>query len=188
MVDSVEQVTRARLRALRTRLGWSLDELSARADLCPSTISRIETGKRTISLDVLVPLARALGVGVDELVAPHDDHDVVIRPRPAMCGAATIWPLTRPGAGRVAVKMRLEPTDRLPEPQVHAGHDWMFVLHGTVELTLGDRRILVRAGEAAEFSTMTPHATAAHRRPAELIMVVDRDGERSHLAQQRPVP
>lgn len=182
MAPDVEQITRARLRAWRTRLGWSLDELAARSNLSASTISRIETGKRTISLDVLVPLARAMGIGVDELVAPDDDHDVVIRPRPAMWGAAMVWPLTKPGASQVAVKMRLEPTDRTPEPQVHAGHDWMFVIHGTVLLTLGERQVLVRAGEAAEFSTMTPHAVAAHRRPAELIMVFDRDGERAHLA------
>jgi len=86
-------------------------------------------------------------------------------------------------AGMVAIKMRLVPTDVEPESQVHPGHDWMFVLQGTVLLTLGERRFVVRAGEAAEFSTMTPHGMVAQRRPAEVIMVFDRDGERAHLAQ-----
>src|SRR5690606_37939793 len=54
----IEQVVRTRLRSLRTTLGLSLHELAARTDLSPSTISRVETGKRTISLDVLIPLAR----------------------------------------------------------------------------------------------------------------------------------
>ena len=60
--DDIEDLVRTRLRSLRTTLGLSLDELGARTSLSPSTISRVETGKRTISLDILVPLARALQV------------------------------------------------------------------------------------------------------------------------------
>ncbi len=68
MGDEIEQVVRTRLRSLRTTLGLSLDEVAARTNLSPSTISRIETGKRTISLDVLVPLAGALHVDLDALL------------------------------------------------------------------------------------------------------------------------
>ncbi|WP_370462014.1 helix-turn-helix domain-containing protein, partial [Micromonospora sp. ALFpr18c] len=50
-LNEIERVVRTRLRALRNTLGFSLDELAARTNLSPSTISRIETGKRTISLD-----------------------------------------------------------------------------------------------------------------------------------------
>ena len=53
--SEIDQVVRSRLRSLRTTLGLSLDELAARTHLSASTISRIETGKRTISLDVLLP-------------------------------------------------------------------------------------------------------------------------------------
>lgn len=181
MTTDLEATTRARLRALRLHRGWSLDDLARRADLSPSTISRIETGKRTIGLDVLVPLARALGARLDELVAADDDGDVVIRPAPTGMHGATVWQLSRPGAATAAVKMRLQPGGQRPEPQVHPGHDWMFVLSGTVELTLGERHLTVREGEAAEFSTMTPHAVVAVDAPAEVIMVFDRDGQRSHL-------
>jgi transcriptional regulator with XRE-family HTH domain len=177
----VEAITRARLRALRSQRGWSLDDLGERAGLSASTISRIETGKRTVGLDVLVPLARALGVRLDELVADDDDGDVVIRPTATGSDDATVWALSRPGASTAAIKVRLRPSRRRPEPQVHPGHDWLFVLTGTVELTLGERLLTVQAGEAAEFSTMTPHAVAAVGGPAELIMVFDRDGERTHM-------
>ena len=56
-LNEIERVVRTRLRSLRTTLGLSLDELAERTNLSPSTISRIETGNRTISLDVLLPLA-----------------------------------------------------------------------------------------------------------------------------------
>ena len=50
-----------------------------------------------------------------------------------------------------------------------------------MRLLLGEREILVEAGEAAEFATMTPHAFAASDGPAELVMIFDRDGQRAHV-------
>lgn len=178
---AIEDVVRTRLRSLRTAQGLSLDEVGARANLSPSTISRVETGKRTISLDVLVPLAGALGVGLDALLDAADDDDVVIRPEPSSRGGRTTWMLSRPTGNLLAIKMRLEPTDEPPRQKVHPGHDWFFVTEGRVRLLLGEREIMVEAGQAAEFATMTPHATQAVDGPAELIMIFDRDGHRAHV-------
>jgi transcriptional regulator with XRE-family HTH domain len=185
-VQDVESVVRTRLRSLRTTLGLSLNDLAARADLSPSTISRIETGNRTISLDVLVPLARALQIGLDTLLDTHDDDDVVIRPEVSSSGERTSWMLSRPTANTIALKVRYEPTDRAPEQRTHPGHDWFFVTEGQVRLLLGEREIFVEEGEAAEFDTMTPHSIAAIGSPAELIMVFDRDGHRAHVHNMSP--
>jgi quercetin dioxygenase-like cupin family protein len=110
------------------------------------------------------------------------DADVVIRPLPTTSDGATSGPLTRQGgpSGVAAAKMRLEPTTRRRPLRVHPGHDWFFVLSGTVQLFLGERQILVAAGEAAEFSTTVPHGWVAHDGPAELIMIFDRDGQHAH--------
>ena len=176
----VETTVRARLRSLRRTLGWSLDDLAQRSHLSASTISRIETGKRTISLDVLIALADALEVDVNSLVDVHEDDDIIIRPAPSTWPGVTIWPLSRPTSSTAALKMRLEPTADRPEPRIHPGHDWLFVLAGRLELSLGERRAIVRAGEAAEFSTMTPHSIDAIDSPAEFIMVVNGGGRRDH--------
>jgi transcriptional regulator with XRE-family HTH domain len=185
-LDEIEQVVRTRLRSLRTTLGLSLDELAARTNLSASTISRVETGKRTISLDILLPLAQALQVDLDALLDVLNDDDVIIRPTPSTSGKRTTWMLNRPTGSTVALKMRLEPTRRRPEPRVHPGRDWFFVLDGRVRLLLGDREIVVEAGEAAEFATMTPHAFAAVDGPAELVMIFDRDGHRAHVHRDGP--
>ena len=177
----IEQVVRTRLRSLRTTLGLSLDELAARTNLSPSTISRVETGKRTISLDILLPLAAGLQVGLDALLDVSSDDDVVIRPAPSRSGGRTTWMLSRPGGGTVAVKLRIEPTRTRPQQRVHPGHDWLFVLSGRLLLSLGEREIVVDTGEAAEFATMTPHAFAAIDQPAELLMIFDRDGQQAHI-------
>lgn len=178
---AVEQLVRHRLRSLRHTLGLSLDDLAARTNLSPSTISRVETGKRTISLDVLLPLAAALQVNLDALLNVRSDDDVVIRPTPSTSGERTTWMLSRPTGSTIAVKVRLEPTPSAPEQRVHPGHDWFFVTEGRVRLSLGERDVTVETGEAADFATMTPHAFAAIDGPAELIMIFNRDGHRAHM-------
>jgi len=180
-VNEIEYTVRTRLRSLRVTLGLSLDQLAERSHLSASTISRIETGKRTISLDVLLPLAKALQVGLDTLLDVSGDDDVVIRPVPSSSGVRTTWMLGRATGNTIAIKMRLEPAEQLPEQRVHPGHDWFFVIAGRVKLALGERQIMVETGEAAEFATMTPHAFGAVDGPAELIMIFDRDGQRAHI-------
>jgi transcriptional regulator with XRE-family HTH domain len=180
-----DRLVRQRLRSHRTARGWSLDELGTRTQLSPSTISRIETGHRRITLDQLRPLATALGTTIDALVdvSSEDDADVVIRPVRSEHSGVSTWPLTRPdNSGPIVAKMRLEPTTDPVKLVVHPGRDWFYVMSGTVVLYLADRRIKVARGQAAEFSTMSPHAMRADRGPAELISIFDRDGRDAHLA------
>jgi transcriptional regulator with XRE-family HTH domain len=182
---AVDALIRQRIRGLRLARGWSLDALAARCFLSPSTLSRLETGHRRIALDQLVPIAKALGTTLDELVESTDDEDVVIRPQPDHTRGLTTWLLSRERAphGVTVAKMRITPERPTGADQlgVHPGREWFTVLSGTVRLQLGDRTILVHAGDAAEFSTMTPHMIGAHDGPVEILSIFDRDGERAHL-------
>jgi transcriptional regulator with XRE-family HTH domain len=182
----LDGLVRTRIRGLRAARGWSLDDLAARCYLSPSTLSRIETGHRRIALDQLAPIARALGTTLDQLVESADDEDVVIRPQRDEARGVTTWMLSRePGPhGMTVAKMRITrpaPPRGTDELRVHPGQDWFTVLSGTVVLLLGERTILVEAGQAAEFSTMIPHAFGAHEGPAEILCVFDHDGQRTHL-------
>ncbi|GAA1343340.1 helix-turn-helix transcriptional regulator [Catellatospora bangladeshensis] len=180
-----EAVIRRRIRGLRLARGWTLDALATRSHLSPSTLSRIETGHRRIALDQLVPIARALGTTLDRLVESHDDEDVVIRPEPCHTPGLTSWLLSgeRSAHGVAVAKMRITPdrptgSDHL---KVHPGREWFTVLSGTARLHLGERVVLVQEGNAAEFSTMTPHAVGAHGGPVEILTILDHEGERTHL-------
>ena len=148
-----------------------------------STLSRIETGHRRISVDQLVPIARALGTTLDQLVESVDDEDVIIRPRRDRAHGVTTWLLSGDYGpqGMTVAKMRI--TARRPPREfgVHPGRDWFTVLSGTARLHLGDRVVLVEVGQAAQFSTMSPHAITAHGGPVEILVILDRDGQRAHL-------
>jgi transcriptional regulator with XRE-family HTH domain len=177
----VDALVRARIRGLRIAKGWSLDELAARCYLSPSTLSRIETGHRRIGLDQLTAIARALGASLDSLVETVGD-EVVIKPHHHPERGITTWVLNHePGRqGMTVSRVRVtQPASK--ELRVHPGRDWFTVLSGTVELVLGERTILVEAGQAAAFSTMIPHAFGARGGPAEVIAILDHDGERVHL-------
>jgi len=176
----IERLVRTRLRALRQSLGLSLEQLASQTGVSASAISRIETGKRTISLDVLVPLAAGLQIDLDSLFESSHDEDIVIRPSPQFAPDRTTWLLNRPTNGTLLLRMHLKPRRRKPEQRVHPGHDWFHVLDGRVRLFLGEREIDIETGESAEFATMTPHALAAQNGPAHLIMAFSREAQRAH--------
>ena len=177
-------MARRRLRSLRVARGWTLDELARRSNIGASTISRIETGHRRLAIDNLADLAKALETTIDELLRDDGDDDVVIRPtRTNGSNGAVHWPLTRvhDPSGRSVAKMRIPASKKPPEPQIHPGRDWLYVLEGTARLVLGEREVLVEAGQAAEFNTMTPHWIAGYGGPVEVLMIFDRHGEEAHL-------
>jgi transcriptional regulator with XRE-family HTH domain len=185
----LDALVRQRIRSLRTSLGWSLDELAGRSYLSPSTLSRIETGHRRIALDQLTPIARALGTTLDQLVESDDDADVVIRPLQDETRGMTTWLLSRTGAPQGMTIAKLRVTRPVPARlRVHPGRDWFTVLSGTIVLRLGERTILIRAGEAAEFSTMEPHAFGVREGAAEILCILDHDGTRTHLGPHGPLP
>lgn len=179
----MEDTARRRLRTLRQARGWTIEDLARRSHISASTISRLETGGRRLAVDQLVLLARALDTTIDELLVEEADQDVVIRPVRNEVNGSTYWMLTPRDdtSGRVVCKVRTPGRKRLPEPKVHPGRDWFYVLQGTVRLRLGDREVLVNAGQAASFDTMTPHSMVGHGGPAELLTILDHHGERAHL-------
>ncbi|WP_422754201.1 cupin domain-containing protein [Micromonospora sp. WMMD708] len=127
-----------------------------------------------------------LGITLDRLVGSDADDDVVIRPHCDENRGVTTWLLSRDSNQTVA-KLRITrdvPTDL----RVHPGRDWFTVLSGTVELRLGERTILVGTNEAAEFSTLVPHAFGAHDGPAEILCILDHEGGRSHLGPHHHPP
>lgn len=179
-MDELEQLG-PRLRAARQERGWTLDELATRAQLSVSTLSRLESGKRQASLELLLPLTRQLGIRVDDLLEPRD-QDPRVRRRPVTRDGLTIAPLTREASDVRAFKITYRPDAPERPAQTHDGHEWMYVLSGKVWLQLGAQELVLGPGEAAEFDTTVPHRMRAEGvRPAEVISIFNAAGERLHL-------
>jgi len=176
-----EDRIRSRLRALREELDLPLEAVANAAGMAPSTLSRLETGKRRLAVDHLAPLARALGTSVDALLSPEPEGDPRVRRRARTVNGMRVQPLSREGgSGPRAYHLTL-PVRRTPELRSHEGHEWLYVLSGRVRLILGDEDLVLSPGEAAEFSTWTPHWLSAVGKPAEVLTLMGAHGERAHL-------
>ena len=178
---SDEERIRARLRALREERGLSLDAVAEAAGMAPSTLSRLETGKRRLAVDHLAPLAAALGTSVDALLAPEPRTDPRVKRRARTVNGTRVVPLSRGGGSGPHAYHLTFPERGEPQPRSHEGHDWLYVLSGQLRLVLGDEDLVLSPGEAAEFSTWTPHWMSGVGGHAEVLMLMGRHGERAHL-------
>lgn len=182
-LDGVLAAVGPRLRALRLKSGVTLARLSTSTGISVSTLSRLESGQRKPNLELLLPLARAHQVPLDELVGAPDTGDPRVHLRPINGPRMTVIPLTRRPGGIQAYKCilnagRTEP----PDPQVHEGYEWLYVLNGALRVVLGDRDFVMGAGEAAEFDTRVPHWFGqADKDDVEFLSLFGRQGERIHL-------
>ena len=182
--DDVDARARRRLRELRTEQGLTLQQVADRAHIDVSTLSRLESGKRRLALDHVPVLAEALGVSTDDLLT-RQPQDPRVRGRPRTRNGVTMWPLTRhgPAGGLRAYKFRVSADRREPPADLptHEGHEWMYVLTGRMRLVLGDEDLVIKPGEAVEFSTWTPHWFGAVDGPVELIAIFGEHGQRVHV-------
>ncbi|NGN69103.1 helix-turn-helix transcriptional regulator [Streptomyces sp. A7024] len=173
-----------RLRALRSERQTTLTDLSERTGISVSTLSRLESGSRKPTLELLLPLAKAHGVSLDELVDAPPTGDPRIHLRPVTHHGLTMLPLTRRAGGIQAYKIVLHPEDRprTPDPQTHEGYDWLYILNGRLRLVLGEHDMVLEPGEAAEFDTRVPHWFGpADDQPVEFLSLFGSQGERAHL-------
>jgi transcriptional regulator with XRE-family HTH domain len=181
-IDAVLTAVGPRLRALRRQRETTLTALSEETGISVSTLSRLESGQRRPTLELLLPLARAYGVQIDELVGAPQTGDPRVHMRPVSGNGMTLIPLSRRAGGLQAFKAIISRHGDPPETKTHEGYEWMYVLDGQLRLVLGDLDLVLGPGEAAEFSTQVPHwfgsATAA---PVEVLSLFGRQGERAHL-------
>jgi transcriptional regulator with XRE-family HTH domain len=171
-----------RLRAIRRQRETTLAALAEATGISVSTLSRLESGQRRPTLELLLPLARAHGVQLDDLVGGPVTGDPRVHLRPITRDGMTMIPLSRRPGGVQAYKLIIPASRAAPRPQMHEGYEWLYVLDGQLRLVLGDQDLALGPGEAAEFGTQVPHwFGSAGRGAVELLSLFGRQGERAHL-------
>jgi transcriptional regulator with XRE-family HTH domain len=182
-----------RLRDLRKHRDVTLNELAELTGISISTLSRLESGRRRPTLELLLPLVRAHQVTLDELLDTPTTEDPRVRTMPFTQHGMTFVPLTRALGGLQAYKLVI-PVGRGGEddlePRTHEGYEWLYVLSGRLRLVLAEHDLVLTAGEAAEFDTRVPHGFGnAGRDPVEILSLFGREGERIHVrARSTPRP
>ena len=170
-----------RLRRLRQRRGVTLTALAAKTGISKSTLSRLESGQRKPSLELLLPLSEAHRVPLDELVGAPRVGDPRVQLRPKTRNGRLVYPLTQQSSGMAVWKVVIPP-ERERKLRTHAGYEWLYVLAGEMRLILGEHDITMQPGEVAEFDTRLPHWFGpAGDEPVEILSVHGTHGERMHV-------
>jgi transcriptional regulator with XRE-family HTH domain len=182
-MDQALDAVGPRLRTLRKEREATLADLSEQTGISVSTLSRLESGARKPTLELLLPLAKAHGVTLDDLVDAPPLGDPRVHMRPVTRHGMIYLPLTRRPGGIQAFKLIIPGGGRSePNPQVHEGYEWMYVLNGNLRVVLGEHDFVMKPGEAAEFDTRTPHWFGnADERSVEFLSLFGSQGERAHL-------
>ncbi|MDG9722018.1 MULTISPECIES: helix-turn-helix domain-containing protein [unclassified Streptomyces] len=187
--DDVLDAVGPRLRALRRARGVTLAHLSSVTGVSESTLSRLESGQRRATLELLLPLARIYDVPLDDLVGAPRTGDPRIHLKPIRRFGMVFVPLSRRPGGTQAFKMIIPSSSRAlePTPQTHEGSEWLYVLSGRLRLVLGERDLTLPPGEAAEFDTSLPHwLGSADGGAVELLILFGLQGVRAHLRAGSP--
>jgi transcriptional regulator with XRE-family HTH domain len=169
-------------RLRRARGDRTLRDVADQTGISTSTLSRLESGLRKPTLELLLPLTQAYRIPLDDLVGAPEVGDPRVRLKPVTRGRITMIPLSQRTGGLQAVKLLMPPLTGTPELQSHEGYEWLYVLDGRLRLLLGDQDLELGPGEAAEFDTHVPHALgSAQRRSVELLGLFGPQGERMHV-------
>ena len=180
--DEVLAEVGPRLRRIRKERGATLAGLSAVTGISVSTLSRLESGLRKPSLELLLPIARAHKVPLDELVGAPPVQDPRVRAKPIERHGRTYWPLTRQPGGLLAFKVQVPQGNGEPDPRTHEGYEWLYVLSGRLRMVLGEHDVVLSPGEAAEFDTRVPHwFGSTGEGPVEFLSLFGPQGERMHV-------
>ena len=174
-----------RLKSWREKRSMTLAELSKTTGISSSTLSRLEAGKRAPNLELVVPIARALRLELDDIVprAAPDPRVSRTTKRVGETQYETLSPDSSPvQTYKVTFPAKPAGIIEVPEPRVHDGQEWLYVLSGRLRLVIGEQDVTLAPGEAAEFDTRIPHwLSATGSGPAEILSIFSKEGKRIHL-------
>jgi transcriptional regulator with XRE-family HTH domain len=171
-----------RLRRARQKKDLTLEDLAKATGISKSTLSRLESGQRKPSLELLLPVVAALGVSLDDIVSSPRIDDPRITQKPTRRDGRTLTPLSQPHSEPQAFKITIPATEREPVLRTHDGYEWIYVLDGRLRMILGDHDIVMRPGEVAEFDTRNPHwFGSVGSGPVEILSMFGKHGERIHV-------
>lgn len=158
-----------KIRELRQQKDWSLAVLSKRSGVALSSLSRIETGRMTGTLESHIAIAKVLGARLAELYAGMDSlGGPILELHPAgraservqLGKSAALAPLTghslqkKMFAGLLTLAAR-QTARRDKGPA--GGEEFLYVLKGQLELVVGQEKARLNPGDCAYYVTSFPH-------------------------------
>ena len=154
-----------RIRALRGRKGWTLQNLSARSGLSVSFLSEVERGNSSLSIVSLTAICEALEVPLTEILVDDEPSasTIIIKAGNQPCFHIPNSPITYRWLsgdfpGRVIEVLIGEFPPNYQHPlSPHEGEEFGYVLEGHLVLKIGGEEYLLGPGDSYHFRATIPH-------------------------------
>lgn len=154
-----------KLRELRKERNLSQRDLAGQAGISPNAISLIEREEISPSVATLQRLATALKVKMSYFFEDNNTQVSVIHIKASERPSLTSRGLMIAGLGRRLRGQELEPffvalapeAESGRQPVIHAGHEFVCCLYGTVEYEIDEEIYQLQTGDFLLFEAELPH-------------------------------
>jgi len=184
--DELARRIGSKVMEIRKQEGLTLKRLAEATDLSPALLSRVENGLAMPSIPTLQMIADSLKVDIGYLFKGEGEKRYVISRK----GSRKVSYSERGSTGKTTYEVEflaegmenpfMEPIiatllareDEDFSAIAHGGQELMYVLEGKVELTLGEKKITLRKGDAAYWDGDIPHkGISLSKKPARSLNV-----------------
>ena len=179
--DDLAKKVGTRLRELRQDVNLTLEKLATATGLSPAFLSRIENGRSIPSIPTLQSIADALNVNIEFFFRDSDQQQYKITPKEARKKIITQKGyeieilnegMANPFMEPAIVTNMSKDLESGVEVSVHDGQEFMYVIEGKLELTLGSKKYQLKKGDAAYWNGSIPHkGISISKKPARTLNV-----------------
>lgn len=166
------------LRTIRSRLGLTLAQTSARTGVAVSTLSKVENGQLSLTYDKLVQLSEGLEIDISTFFDPIPDNGQELIAQPTARRSITrrgegllvetanydyrylCTDLSRKGMVPILITIRARASEKLTAFSSHSGEEFIHVLRGTIEVrTEFYEPTLLSPGDSLYIDSRMKHAS-----------------------------
>jgi quercetin dioxygenase-like cupin family protein/ribosome-binding protein aMBF1 (putative translation factor) len=180
-----------RVKKARESRGLSIFDIYLRTDIDVEILSQIEEGKVVPPLGTVIKLAKALDLkmgyfisgeeGKAYTVVRRDDREVTPRydaSKEKHYGYAyeSLAP-HKTDRTMEPFLVTLEPSEVEEERSTHDGQEFIFVLHGEMEVRLGEEILILEPGDTIYYDSTVPHLVKCHGKETTKILAVLHTGK-----------
>jgi transcriptional regulator with XRE-family HTH domain len=170
-----------RLKVLRKESNLTLKQLAEATNLSPALLSRIENGHAMPSILTLQMISNALKSDISECFKGDENLRYVISRKSDRRSSASErgYEVEYPAAGMhnpfmepAIVRMKGKDQEKEVKEISHGGQEFVYVIEGTVEMTLGNKKFILKKGDTVYFDGEIPHkGISLSKKPARSLNV-----------------
>ncbi len=174
-----------KLRSIREQRGFSLAELSEKTGIPAETLAQLEAGQAYLPLGQLIKLSKALSLKMSDVISTGDEPFTIVRASERQ-SFDRFGKAKRASHGYEYESLAPRKKDKVMEPFIvtlnpassdepssHDGQEFIYVLEGEMEVIVGDKRDLLKPGDAVYYDSTTTHLVRAHGdKPTKILAVL----------------